>query len=134
VKRPSWIPASTGCKGGMRPIADVSAVADPYTGVLVYQTYPATRGGLYVYGGTSAASPIVAATYALAGNAATQKYGTTLYSAPKGSLTDVLVGANGIIGLQNNAGQQCAPINICTAMPGWDGPTGNGTAFGLKAF
>jgi subtilase family serine protease len=118
----------------MRPIADVSAVADPYTGVLVYQTYPATRGGLYVYGGTSAASPIVAATYALAGNAAMQNYGTTLYNAPKGSLTDVIVGANGIIGLTNNAGQKCAPINICTTMPGWDGPTGNGTAYGVKAF
>jgi subtilase family serine protease len=134
VKRPSWIPASTGCRGNMRPISDVSAVADPFTGVLVYQTYPATRGGLYVYGGTSAASPIVAATYGLAGNAATQTFGATLYKAPKGSLTDVLVGANGVIGLQNNAGQQCAPINICTAMPGWDGPTGNGTPYGLKAF
>jgi subtilase family serine protease len=134
VKRPSWIPASTGCKGDMRPIADVSAIADPLTGVLVYQTYPATRGGLYVYGGTSAASPIVAAIYALAGNAATENYGAALYDAPKGSLTDVLVGANGVIGLEDDAGQRCDPINICTAMRGWDGPTGNGTAYGVKAF
>jgi subtilase family serine protease len=134
VKRPAWIPASTDCAGGMRPISDVSAVADPYTGVLVYQTYPATRGGFYVYGGTSAASPIVAGIYALAGNAASQNYGATLYKAPAGSLTDVAVGSNGIIGLHNSAGQSCKPITICTAMPGWDGPTGNGTAFGLKAF
>jgi subtilase family serine protease len=87
-----------------------------------------------VYGGTSAASPIVAATYAVAGNAASQNYGATLYKAPSGSITDVLVGANGVIGLQNYAGQPCEPINICTAMPGWDGPTGNGTAYGIKAF
>ena len=44
----------TGC--AMRAVADVSAVADPATGVSVYDTYQAT--GWQVYGGTSASSPL----------------------------------------------------------------------------
>jgi subtilase family serine protease len=141
VMRPSWIPKSTGCPnqagkrpGTMRPIADVSAVADPFTGVYVYQTYPFKKGGFTVYGGTSVASPIIASVYALAGNAASQTYGAKLYRAPKGSLDDVVIGKNGIIGFSNNAGQQCVPTAICSALPGWDGPTGNGTPWGLGAF
>jgi len=41
----------TGC--ARRTIADVSAVADPATGVAVYDSY-GTGGGWRVYGGTSA--------------------------------------------------------------------------------
>ena len=54
---------STGC--ARRAVADVSAVADPNTGVAVYQTYGAS--GWDVYGGTSVSSPIIASVYALAG-------------------------------------------------------------------
>ena len=61
---PSWENSSvTGCSN--RAVADVSAVADPNTGVSVYNTYQAN--GWYQYGGTSASSPIIAATYSLAG-------------------------------------------------------------------
>jgi subtilase family serine protease len=67
VKRPGWVPASTGCPnskgknpGTMRPIADVSAVADPSTGVAVYETFPFAYGGFFIVGGTSASSPIIA--------------------------------------------------------------------------
>jgi subtilase family serine protease len=141
VALPSWIPKSTGCPnqqgknpGTMRPIADVSAVADPFTGVLVYQTYPYSKGGFGVYGGTSVASPIIASVYALAGNASTQNFGAALYTAGSRALSDVVLGKNGIIGYFNNAGQQCAPASVCSAMPGWDGPTGNGTPWGVSAF
>lgn len=134
VARPQWIPARTKCPGDTRPIADVSAIADPFTGVLVYQTFPNNKGGFYIYGGTSAASPIVAATYALAGNSKSLHYGSALYKAPPGSLNDVLVGKNGQIGATNIAGQRCVPTAICTAIPGWDGPTGNGTPSGVGAF
>jgi subtilase family serine protease len=133
IKRPSWVPSSTGCPGGARPIADVSAVADPFTGVLVYQTYPYSRGGFYVYGGTSVASPIIAAVYALAGNASSQNFGAALYKSGA-SVFDVLIGNNGVIGFKNNAGQTCTPTKICTSGPGWDGPTGVGTPNGLRAF
>ena len=64
ISIPSWENSSvTGCSN--RAVADVSAVADPGTGVSVYNTYQAN--GWYQYGGTSASSPIIAATYALAG-------------------------------------------------------------------
>src|SRR5204863_8181814 len=60
---PSWQTLSTGC--ARRAEADVSAVADPATGVAVYDTYG--DSGWQVYGGTSVAAPIVASIYALAG-------------------------------------------------------------------
>ena len=64
ISIPSWEKSSvTGCSN--RAVADVSAVADPNTGVSVYNTYQAN--GWYQYGGTSASSPIIAATYGLAG-------------------------------------------------------------------
>ena len=134
VANPSWVPASLGCPGKKRPIADVSAVADPLTGVLVYETYPSKKGYYYIVGGTSASSPIIASVYALAGNAASQKFGSLVYKAPKGALTDVTIGRNGVVGLTNAAGQACTPIAICNAIAGWDGPTGMGTPWGLGAF
>jgi hypothetical protein len=54
--KPTW-QTDTGCT--RRTVADVSAVADPATGVAVYQTYGAN--GWTVYGGTSVASPLIAA-------------------------------------------------------------------------
>lgn len=134
IDRPSWIPSTTGCAGGMRPIADVSAIADPYPGVITYESYPYTKAGFYVVGGTSVASPIIASVFALAGNASKVHYGYTLYHAPHGALNDVTVGANGIPGTRNYPEQQCVPTAICMSMPGWDGPTGNGTPWGVAAF
>ena len=57
---------STGCS--LRAQADTSAVANPNTGVAVYDTY--RQSGWLVFGGTSVATPIVASVYALAGTAA----------------------------------------------------------------
>ena len=61
--KPTW-QTDTGCT--KRTIADVSAVADPATGVSVYDSYGVTAGW-YTFGGTSASSPIIAGVYALAG-------------------------------------------------------------------
>ena len=49
-------------------MADVSAVADPNTGVAVYDStkYQGLSGWL-VFGGTSASSPIIGSVYALSG-------------------------------------------------------------------
>jgi subtilase family serine protease len=58
---------TTGCAN--RAVSDISAVADPNTGVYVYDTY--NGSGWYQIGGTSASSPIIAAIYGLAGNANT---------------------------------------------------------------
>ncbi len=117
--KPSW-QTDSGC--GNRTVADVSAVADPGTGVAVYDTYG--QGGWFVVGGTSASSPIIAATYALAANPPSgQPSASTLYANP-GSLNDVTSGSDG----------SCSPSYLCTAGPGYDGPTGLGTPNGLGAF
>ncbi len=60
--KPNW-QGWTGCAS--RSSVDVSAVADPQTGVAFWDT---TSGGWLVAGGTSIASPIVAAAYALSAN------------------------------------------------------------------
>ena len=52
-------------------MADVAAVADPATGVAVYDSYGSSGGAnWYVFGGTSVAAPIVGAVYALSGKTA----------------------------------------------------------------
>jgi subtilase family serine protease len=107
-----------------RVVGDVSAVADPGTGVAVYDSYQ--ESGWLVFGGTSVSSPIIASVYALAGNAGTDS-GTALpYSrGHEGSnLYDVTSGTNG----------SCGGTYLCKAGPGYDGPTGLGTPIGTGAF
>jgi subtilase family serine protease len=131
-----WGGASSGCSHvsakpawqtdplcSMRTIADTSADSDPFTGVAVYDTYGGF-GGWAVFGGTSVASPIIAGVYALAGNSATLNYAQSLYTAPKGSLWDVVGGSNG----------SCGGTYLCTGVKGYDGPSGNGTPHGLGAY
>jgi len=111
----------TGCS--MRAVADVSAVADPNTGVAVYDStaYQGLSGWL-VFGGTSVSSPIIASVYALAGNANSidNNYPYTHST----SLFDVTSGSNG----------SCTTSQWCNARVGWDGPTGLGTPNGVGAF
>uniref|UniRef100_UPI003704A717 hypothetical protein n=1 Tax=Streptomyces silvisoli TaxID=3034235 RepID=UPI003704A717 len=118
--KPSWQTTDTGCSH--RTIADVSAVADPATGVAVYDSYAAS--GWNVFGGTSASSPIVAATYALAGTPAAGTYPASYPYSRTSALNDVTTGSNGT----------CSPGYLCTAGPGYDGPTGLGTPDGTAAF
>src|SRR5215831_1415489 len=122
ISKPSW-QTDTGCSN--RTVADVSAVADPNTGVAVYDTYGFGRrgGGWLVFGGTSVASPIIASVYALANNTGIINYGSFSYS-HLGSLFDVLSGSNG----------SCGGSYLCTAGSKYDGPTGNGSPRGTGAF
>lgn len=121
IAKPSW-QTDGGCS--RRTVSDVSAVADPNTGVAVYDSY-AYRGssGWMVFGGTSVAAPVVASVYALAGNANALNYASSLYSL-RTSLNDVLSGSNGT----------CGGSYLCTGVAGFDGPTGNGTPNGVAAF
>ncbi|GAA2052509.1 hypothetical protein GCM10009839_69950 [Catenulispora yoronensis] len=119
VSKPTW-QKDTGCT--KRMVADVSAVADPATGVAVYQTYGGS--GWAVYGGTSASSPIIASVYALAGTPGSSDTPASYPYAHTGSLYDVTSGNNG----------SCSPSYFCTAAAGYDGPTGLGTPNGLTAF
>ncbi|MGI8678272.1 MAG: S53 family peptidase, partial [Jatrophihabitans sp.] len=62
VSKPAWQHDAACTK---RTIADVAAVADPATGVAVYDSYGSTGGAnWYVFGGTSVAAPIIGAVYA----------------------------------------------------------------------
>ena len=117
--KPSW-QTDTGCNN--RTDNDVAAVADPNTGLAVYDTFG--YGGWLQLGGTSLATPLIASVYALAGNASSTNFGSYSYS-NTGSLNDVIAGSNG----------SCAPnLYLCTGGVGYDGPTGNGTPNGTGGF
>ncbi|MFB9838401.1 putative Ig domain-containing protein, partial [Actinoallomurus acaciae] len=117
--KPTW-QTDTGCS--KRTVADVSAVADPNTGLAVYDTYGV--GGWVVVGGTSASAPIIAGVYALAGAPAAGSYPSSFPYAHTSALNDVTSGSNG----------SCSPTYLCKAAAGYDGPTGLGTPAGVTAF
>jgi subtilase family serine protease len=133
----AWSGAGSGCSAwidkprwqhdpncAMRTNADVSAVANPDTGVAVYDTFDLGEfNGWLVGGGTSASAPIIAGVYALAGNTASANGASLPYANP-GALFDVTSGSNGA----------CSPAYLCTGEPGYDGPTGLGTPNGVAAF
>ncbi|MER6216599.1 putative Ig domain-containing protein [Streptomyces sp. NPDC001674] len=119
TSKPSW-QSDGGC--AKRTVSDVSAVADPATGLAVYDSYQAS--GWNVYGGTSASAPIIAAVYALAGTPAAGSYPSSYPYAHAAALNDVTSGANG----------SCGGSYLCTAKSGYDGPTGLGTPNGTAAF
>jgi subtilase family serine protease len=132
ISKPSW-QTDTGCS--RRTVADVSAVADPNTGVAVYDSYGSSGGAnWYVFGGTSVAAPIVASVYGLAGNAGTTDYPARLAYATPGSLFDVTSGSNGNCTRRAKRGGSTGASYLCTAGPGYDGPTGLGTPNGTGGF
>jgi subtilase family serine protease len=103
----------------MHTIADVSAAAD---GLAIYDTFGGLPGWL-VAGGTSASSPLIAGIVGLAGNGST--FQPSYPYRHLSSLFDV-VGGSTIFG--------CGGDYLCTALPGYDAPTGNGTPNGTGAF
>ncbi len=124
---PSWQSSSnTGCSG--RADNDVSADADPASGLAVYDTSNGD-GGWNVVGGTSMATPLVAAIYALTGNGA---QGPSFSYSNTSAFFDVTSGSNFSNGTscQDQNSSTTYASQICTARKGWDGPTGNGTPNG----
>jgi len=118
--KPPW-QHDTGC--ARRTVADVAADADPATGMSVYDTTPYKgETGWFQVGGTSLASPIIAATYADAAPLPTL-FALRAYLLPA-ALHDITSGSNG----------SCTPTYLCTAGTGFDGPTGLGTPNGILAF
>ena len=116
--QPSW-QTSLGLSGCSRRIDnDVAADADPNTGVAVYDTSNG-NGGWNEVGGTSASSPMLAAMYALAGNAGSTP-AQDIYT-HTANFFDVTSGNDG----------SCSPAYLCTAETGYDGPTGIGTPNGI---
>jgi subtilase family serine protease len=128
-----WSGAGSGCSAiepkptwqhdnlcGFRTVADVSAIADPNTGVAVYGPPCRNCSAWMVFGGTSVASPIIGGLYGNNGGAvvAGSPYSHT------SSLNDVTSGSNG----------SCGNTYLCTGEVGYDGPTGLGTPIGTSPF
>ncbi len=116
VTKPSY-QSDSGCTG--RAYSDLSADADPQTGLLVYDS---AQGGWAVIGGTSLASPLIAGYLAAAGITAVTPQWAYAKSA---LLNDPISGWNGT----------CATVisYICAARTGYDGPTGVGSISGAIA-
>ncbi len=125
--KPSGQPTVGGCS--RRIIADVAADADPSTGAAVYDSVPYNgQTGWFQVGGTSLSSPIIAAVYALAGGVPSGVQGNSLpYSLKNYSsnMHDITTGSNGTCRRKTA---------LCTAISGFDGPTGLGSPNGFAAF
>lgn len=119
VDKPSW-QHDTNCPGRM--VADVAAIADPDTGVAVYDS----EDGWGVGSGTSASAPLVAGMIGLGGHPERFPDASYLY-AHSADLNDVVGGDNVVV-------TDCGGDYQCTGRPGYDGPTGLGTPAGLAAF
>ena len=118
-----------------RQVGDVSAVADPSTGVAVYDTY--NEPGWMVFGGTSVSAQIIGGVYALAEGAYPSGFRATpsaLYpdsgttKGPTAGLVPVTSGSNG------SCGDYLCDAGTSTLSSGYNGPTGLGTPSGLSAF
>jgi Subtilase family len=115
--KPSW-QKDTGC--ALRTVSDVSADADPGTGLSVYNAY--SDSGWSVYGGTSLAAPLVAGMYALANSPSAAIGGGIWYhTVPVNDITS---------GTTAPSAADCSPSYLCNAATGYDGPTGMGTPDG----
>jgi subtilase family serine protease len=113
MTKPSW-QTDSGCS--KRTVGDVSAVADPATGVAIYY-----NGAWRLIGGTSVSSPLIGGIFGANGGAVNAA--STIYANPT-ALFDVTSGHNGT----------CSPAYLCTGEVGYDGPTGLGTPNGITAF
>jgi subtilase family serine protease len=108
IPKPSY-QIATNCS--FKATTDIAAVGDPMTGMASYNS---NDGGWTIVGGTSAATPLVAAMFAATGNGGETSGAFIAQNADK--LNDVTSGNNG----------DCGNV-LCTAGNGWDGPTGYGT-------
>jgi kumamolisin len=113
---------------GGRNAPDVSAIADPDTGVWVLDTNPVPGPGWYIVGGTSVASPVWAGiinragSFLNSGSAGTS--GSELHklyadSSVSGDFTDITIGS-------------CGPYAGYLAAVGWDYCTGRGSPRGYS--
>jgi subtilase family serine protease len=142
--------SSTGC-GSMRLDNDVAAVADPYTGFDIYDSYAYSKEfktGWLTIGGTSLTAPLIAGMYALAGGAHGTSYPASTPYAHAGQSTalyDVAKGGNGYCDgeapgmcgepeVNELLGKvDCEGTSACDAIAGFDGPSGVGSPTGLVA-
>jgi subtilase family serine protease len=131
VPKPSW-QHDAGCR--MRSSADVSADASVFTPLAVYNTYFKTATYPYKWagvGGTSLAAPLIAAAFALAGNAASRHGAMELWQ-KHNALKDIVKGTNVYVPVTGSCASSVT--YICVAGAGYDGPTGWGSPKGTSNF
>lgn len=114
--KPAW-QTDTLCSN--RTVSDVSADANPTTGASVYN-----GNSWYKVGGTSLSAPIIAGVQALAGVPSGNTTSSIYTNFSLSNFHDIVTGSNG----------SCGNTYLCTALTGYDGPTGLGTPNGLGAF
>ena len=116
--RPSYQSGIANIVGSARGVPDLSAVADPNTGVWVYDS---GNGGWWIVGGTSASSPILAGIVNKAGSFATSTNAelTTIYN-------NMAVPAY----FRDTTDGFCGPYMGFSAVKGWDFCTGVGSPKG----
>jgi subtilase family serine protease len=122
VPKPAWQPSTTCAKRGT---ADIAADADPASGISTYDTYGTgkdTDTGWLVAGGTSLAAPLITGMLVRSGHASRYSSAEPLYQG-SADLWDVTAGSNG----------SCHGA-LCSAVAGYDGPTGLGTPKSLASF
>jgi hypothetical protein len=114
---PSWQVISGNPCAGKKATADLSADADPNSGLAVFTTYSGIHG-YWIFGGTSLSSPLIAAQYTEQGGYGPSNLAGKYAWASTTAYFDVTSGNNGTT---------CSPSVLCTAGTGWDGPTGLGS-------
>jgi subtilase family serine protease len=113
ISKPEYQP-DTGCT--MRTLNDVAAFADPEIGVAVYDSFDLAPGW-GAFGGTSAATPIVAGIFAVTGNA---RAAPGFVYDNVSAFFDITSGTDAVAG-------PCSDGYLCRATLGYDGPTGVGS-------
>ncbi|HEY5316404.1 MAG TPA: hypothetical protein VIJ20_00385, partial [Solirubrobacteraceae bacterium] len=113
AQKPAW-QSDSGCSG--RTYSDLSANADPQTGLDVYDS---GDGGWLVMGGTSESAPLIAAYYAITGAGAA----TPAWAYEHSSLLNAPVGGS-------NGACELSILYICLVGTGYSGPTGVGSISG----
>jgi subtilase family serine protease len=149
--KPAW-QTDSGCLG--RTVADISFDADGNTGVAIYvsDTYNASSGvpwgpGWVISSGTSIGSPAIAAIYTLAHCVSQTPSFLYTYIA---DFIDVTSGTSSGCGaactpngyyqidtsstLSGSGSAACSPAYLCSAVAGYDAPTGVGVPNGLTGF
>jgi len=109
--------------GDSRGTADISALADGFA--MYHAGY--SGGPWYPSGGTSLSAPLLAGMYARAGNHTRPFDVYARANADASAFIDVTTGT---------PGRGCPAVDtlhLCSAGPGWDGPTGLGTPRGLAS-
>jgi hypothetical protein len=118
--QPAWQRAIAGLSSacGNRSMNDVSIVADPNTGMYIYDQGRWVEGG-----GTSAGAPMIAAIFAIAGRPSTAVPASAIPYQHPGAFADVTKGSNGSCGKA-----------LCAAHVGYDTPSGLGVPQGVGGF